>query len=155
MLQAQEPSIVPGSVTKYTSTVTHKVTQVNNALDKKTTQFLTKMLRFEKKLKRKVLRKDAALAARLFSTSLDSLGNSKKYFGTTSNAGNDLYDGYIDTLNTTLSFLKQNNIGAAKDALLKQQLVTQKFANAEQIKTYLNERKQVLWQKLGNSKLYS
>ena len=116
----------------------------------------------EEKLKRKLGRIDSLKANQLFAHSLDSLGNLKnrmrsklgKISGPLSQAGGP----YLDSLGNSLAFLKQS-----KDLLQQSKGITEKLngslksvdnlkdklQQAEEIKAFIRERKQLLKEQLS------
>jgi hypothetical protein len=134
----------------YTQKLNRKLNQVNEGINRKTDKFLQKMIRHENKIKKKLHKTNPELAQRLFHLSLDSIANIRNNFAKgANNFIEKRYDAYIDTLQTSLKFLDNQHIQKAKNALDKSNSIQNKFANTEQIKTYIKERKQVLWQQLS------
>jgi len=117
------------------------------------------MLRQEKKLCKKLSKSDTAAATRIFDHSIDSLGavrnnlrgKTGKYTSTVSGAA---YYGYLDTLQGTLKFLGATNGSAATarlagQSLQKVQQLQAQLGYADQVKSYLRQRRQQLKQQLS------
>ncbi|WP_152616929.1 hypothetical protein [Flavihumibacter solisilvae] len=129
-------------------------------LDRQTEKYLQRLLRQEKKLRRKLDSKDSLMANQLGLGS-DSLVNSwKNVLSADSINISSLpaqYSGKLDSMNTALKFLKEqpglNGISTAQyDKLMQQYGGLQGQLNqTEQLKKLVQERKQLLMDKLANS----
>jgi hypothetical protein len=136
------------------SALNKKTSSIESKLDKKTDQYLSKLQKRENKLKRKLWKKDSLLAKELFN------GVDEKYEQLKSNTGNlnkyqSVYSGHLDSLSTSLSFLKDNNLTnspALQKSLEQYKELQQKLNASDQIKKYLAQRQQLLkqqFEKLG------
>src|SRR5262249_25334755 len=119
--------------------------------------------RQERKMQTRLARIDSVAAKNLFSRSIDSMGSLQarlkqktgKYDPSKLGAG---YNGYLDTLQNSLSFLKDaKGLGSQSKALQDkvsgslqsvQQLQSQ-LQQAEQIKAYIRERRQQIKEQLA------
>jgi hypothetical protein len=113
--------------------------------------------RFERRMYRRLKRKDPALAERLFSLSTDSLQHLRNDC-TRNNTGNNNHGAYyprLDTLKNAIRFLENNysvqtaNHPEIKNTMARVQSLEKELAQSEQIKQYLYERKEILNQKLS------
>ncbi|WPQ61684.1 hypothetical protein SIO70_25310 [Chitinophaga sancti] len=142
---------------RYLSQVKRKSEHVESQVDKRTAQALDRFARQEKRMQAKLMKMDSTAAKRIFSQSIDSLNHMKaglgrKVSGITSNAGG----AYLDTLQNSLKFLQgSNNILGSNTSKLAS--ATQSVDNlqnslqqAEQVKAYLREQRQLLKQQLAN-----
>jgi CII-binding regulator of phage lambda lysogenization HflD len=130
-----------------------KAASLNRQLDKQTERYLTKLSKQEAKLRKKIAAKDSALAKRLFD------GVEAKYHQLQTAPANvskyaSVYASGLDSLNTSLNFLKDNNIGnLASNPELQKTLnsykeLQSKFNASEQARRYIAERRQLLQEKL-------
>lgn len=142
---------------KYLSQVNNKSRQLEKQVDKRTAKALDRMIKQEKKLQQKLSRIDSIAAKNIFTRSIDSLGGLKARLksktGKYENALNGQYFGYLDTLTNSLGFLKESKqlLGKTKEAqgkLAKSmesvKALQSKLQQAENIKKYISERKQLL-----------
>lgn len=154
-VQHLQPLQVPG---KYFSQVSGKSLHFEKLVNKRSQKALDRLDRQEKKMRAKLARIDSVAAKNIFSRSIDSIGNLQarlkqkagKYDPSKPGAS---YSGYLDTLQNSLSFLKDTkSLGGQSKALQDkvsgslqsvQQLQAQ-LQQAEQIKAYIRERKQQL-----------
>ncbi|RFS26366.1 hypothetical protein DVR12_00835 [Chitinophaga silvatica] len=163
VLIAQDSTKTPIQISeKYLSTVKKKSDNMERKITAKSEQSLRRFMKQEEKLKRKLSKIDSLKAQNLFSNSIDSLGKLKAGIqGKLSRAKKILPGGsnmYLDSLGNTLSFLQGPN------SLLKQSKgvtdklngsikavdeLKDKFQQAEQIKAYIRERKQLLKEQLS------
>lgn len=144
---------------KYLSQVNNKSRQLEKQVDKRTAKALDRMIKQEKKLQRKLSKIDSLAAKNIFTKSIDSLGGLKAHLKSkTGKALNSQYFGYLDTLSNSLGFLKESKqlLGKTKEAqgkLAKSmesvKALQSKLAQAENIKNYIRERKQLLKAQLG------
>lgn len=140
---------------KYLSQVKRKSEHVEAQVDKRTAQALDRFARQEKRMQAKLMKVDSTAAKRIFSHSIDSLQNMKaglgrKVNGLTSNAGG----AYLDTLQNSLKFLQGSDkvLGGGKLASATQSVdnLQNSLQQAEQVKAYLREQRQLLKQQLAN-----
>ncbi|SIN83659.1 hypothetical protein SAMN04488055_1684 [Chitinophaga niabensis] len=145
---------------KYLSQVSSKSRQLEKQVDKRTAKALDRMIKQEKKLQRKLSKIDSLAAKNIFTRSIDSLGGLKARLKgkVPGKALNGQYFGYLDTLSNSLGFLKESKqlLGKGKEAqgkLAKSmesvKELQSKLQQAENIKKYINERKQLLKAQLG------
>lgn len=153
-------TLVPG---KYLSDVKRKSDKMEQQISKRSQKALSRFMKQEESIKRRLARIDSLKANNLFTHSIDSLGSLKarmkgklgKYSGALSQTGGGAY---LDSLGNSLAFLKQS-----KDLMEKSKGITDKLngslksvdnlkdklAQAEQIKAYIRERKQLLKEQLS------
>jgi hypothetical protein len=135
-------------------TLDKKASSYENKLDKQTTKYLNKLQRQEHKLQRKLLSKDSLIAHQLFEN-VDA-----KYAGLKNTTGQlskyeTLYSGHLDSLSTTLNFLKNNHFTETPElqtTLNKYKDLQEQLNASEQIRKYLSQRQQLLkeqFEKLG------
>lgn len=144
---------------KYLSQVNNKSRQLEKQVDKRTAKALDRMIKQEKKLQRKLSKIDSLAAKNIFTKSIDSLGGLKaRLKSKTGKYTEKAYFGYLDTLSNSLGFLKESKqlLGKSKEAqgkLAKSmesvKELQSKLAQAENIKNYIRERKQLLKAQLG------
>src|SRR5215813_9617591 len=153
--QAQD-SVVLQLPSQYLHTVSTKANQLEERLDKKTDNVLLQMMKQEERMKRKLAKIDSLKAQEVFGDirqkyqgikeRLLSKGNGKKYIPS------------LDTLSTSLKFLKRNpqlisqiKGGEQKlnDAMGKVHGLEDKFQKADELKKFLKERKQYLKDRLS------
>nr|WP_307735023.1 hypothetical protein [Chitinophaga nivalis] len=147
---------------KYLSEVNSKTRQLNKQLDKRSQKALARFVAQEKRMQQKMLKIDSLAAKNIFTRSIDSLGNMKaRMKGKLAKVplvGGGGYNGYIDSLQQSLSFLKGSNdlLGQAKGmkdklggATKQVQALQDKLKEAEMIKAYIRERKQQLKEQLS------
>ncbi|HEY1200322.1 MAG TPA: hypothetical protein VGE79_05045, partial [Niastella sp.] len=148
---------------KYFSQVSSKSQRFEKKVNKRSQQALERLACREKKMQARLAKIDSVAAQHIFSRSIDSMGNLQarlkqkagKY--DPSKLGTS-YTGYLDTLQNSLSFLKdaKSLSGQSKGVQDKvsgslqnvQQLQAQ-LQQAEQIKAYIRERKQQLKEQLA------
>jgi hypothetical protein len=113
--------------------------------------------RFERRMYRRLKRKDPILAERLFSLSADSLRHLRNNL-TPNDTGNNNYGAYyprLDTLKNAIRFLENNHLGQTanhpeiKNTMARVQSLEKGLAQSDQVKQYLYERKEILNQKLS------
>lgn len=140
---------------KYLSQVKRKSAHVEAQVDKRTAQALDRFARQEKRMQAKLMKVDSTAAKRIFSHSIDSLQNMKaglgrKVSGLTSNAGG----AYLDTLQNSLKFLQGSDKvlsgGKLAGATQSVENLQNSLQQAEQVKAYLREQRQLLKQQLAN-----
>ncbi len=145
---------------KYLSQVTAKSRKMEQQVDKRSQKALNQLSRQEKKMQAKMAKIDSAAAKNIFSKSIDSLGSLKarlqgkagKYNPAALGAN---YNGYLDTLQNSLSFLKgaKGLTGGAEDklngSLQSVQDLQSRLQQAEEIKAYIRERREQLKEQLA------
>jgi hypothetical protein len=137
--------------TKLFSALDKKASSLNQKLDRQTDKYLERLANKELKLKSKVWKKDSTLAKQLFPDVEGQYAKVKATSGKVSKYEQQ-YIGRLDTLTTSLSFLKSNTSLAGNPQLQKslsslKELQT-KFNSTEQIKAYLRQRRQLLQEQL-------
>jgi hypothetical protein len=148
---------------KYFSQISGKSNHFEQKVNKRSQKALERLARQEKKMQARLAKIDSLAAKNIFSRSIDSMGNLQarlkqkagKYDPSKLGAS---YTGYLDTLQNSLSFLKDaKSLGGQSKALQDkvngslqsvQQLQAQ-MQQAEQIKAYIRERKQQLKEQLA------
>ncbi|WP_232826069.1 hypothetical protein [Chitinophaga alhagiae] len=147
---------------KYLSQVSQKSRQFEKQLNKRSEKALNRLMKQEKKMQQKLAKIDSIAAKNIFTNSIDSLGRLKaKLKSKTAKlekfAGGQ-YFGYLDTLQNSLGFLKDSKewLGKAKGAqdklsgsLKNVKELQAKLQQAEQIKNYIRERRQLLKSQLS------
>jgi len=145
---------------KYFSQVSSKSRKIEQQVNKGSQKALEQMARQEKKMQAKLAKVDSAAAKNIFTKSIDSLGSLKsrlqgkvgKYTPTALGAN---YNGYLDTLQSSLSFLKgakglsgdaQEKLGSSLQSV---QDLQSRLQEAEQIKAYIRERREQLKEQLA------
>jgi hypothetical protein len=151
---------IPG---KYLSQVKQKSDKMERQISKRSEQALSRFMKQEEKLKRRLGKIDSLKANNLFAHSIDSLGSLKsrmkgklgKYSGALSQTGGGQY---LDSLGNSLAFLKQSKglldqskgiTDKLNGSLKSVDNLKDKLAQAEQIKAYIRERKQLLKEQLS------
>lgn len=148
---------------KYFSQVSGKSHHFEKQVNKRSQKALDRLARQEKKMQAKLAKIDSIAARNIFSRSIDSMGslqdNLKQKAGKydPSKLGAS-YNGYLDTLQNSLSFLKDAKSLTGQSKALQdkvsgslqsvQQLQSQ-LQQAEQIKAYIRERRQQLKEQLA------
>jgi len=143
---------------RYFLQVIGKSRQFEQKVNKRSQKALGRLAKQEKKMQAKLARIDSVAAKNIFSRSIDSMGNLQarlkqkvsKYDPSKLGAS---YSGYLDTLQNSLTFLKDAKSLSGQSKILQdkvsgslqsvQQLQAQ-LQQAEQIKAYIRERKQQL-----------
>jgi myosin heavy subunit len=146
---------------KYLSAVKKKSGNLERKLTAKSEQSLKRFMKQEEKLRKRLAKIDSLKANNLFANSIDSLGKLKAGLQNKLSSFQSKLPGNIgslDSLGNTLSFLQGPN------SLLKQgkgvtdklnssikavDELKNKFQQADQIKAYIRERKQLLKEQLG------
>jgi hypothetical protein len=139
----------------YLSTISAKASALEQHLDKKSVKALARMQKQEDRMRRKLFKIDSVKALELFSSSQQQY---VRFSQKIEKAGSlKYYNSSIDTLTTSLQFLKQNpellaNIKQAKEklgtAIQKVNGMDAQFQKAEAIKKFLRERQAFLKQQL-------
>ena len=146
---------IPFLPAKYLDNISDKASALENQMDKNSAKALAKMQKQEERIRRKLFKIDSAKASGLFSGSQQQYA---RLTGKLENGGSlSHYSSSIDTLTTSLKFLKQNpellaNIKQAKEKLgttmQKVKGMDAQFQKAEAIKKFLRERQAYLKQQL-------
>ncbi|MCK7556137.1 hypothetical protein MKQ70_14370 [Chitinophaga sedimenti] len=156
---------VPG---KYLSEVKGKSKKFEKKLTSRTDKALSRFQKQEEKMQRKLAKIDSVAAKNIFTRSIDSLGALKANLrGKTAKyekALNGQYNGYLDTLTNSLSFLKDSKEFLGKSKEMKDKLnsslqsvkeLQSKLQYAEQVKAYIRERRQLLKSQLSQYTAFS
>lgn len=147
---AQEVLQLPQKAIEKTEQAYNKLLDNISGMNQK---IMRRIERFEKKMYKKLAKKDPALAKRLFETpgnSFDQLKNNLSALP----SGNGNYIPRLDTLNSAMNFLQQNELTAQlnKAAIEKGKAVAesikQQFAASGEIKEFIRQRREILEQKL-------
>ncbi|MFY0256119.1 coiled-coil domain-containing protein [Chitinophaga sp. 30R24] len=150
---------IPG---KYLSQVKQKTNKLDHEVTRRSEQALTRFMKQEEKMKKRLGKIDSLKAANLFSHSIDSLGSLKshlsskagKYAGVLNQSGG----AYLDSLSNSLAFLKDSKglldqskgiTDKLNGSLKSVDNLKDKLQQAEQIKAYIRERKQQLKEQLA------
>ncbi|WP_261511534.1 hypothetical protein [Chryseobacterium paludis] len=157
-------SIAHNQISKnYFSQVKQKTDKMDRRISKQSEEVLSRFIKQEQKLKRKLGKIDSLKANNLFTHSIDSLGSLKsrmkgkvvKYSSALSQASGDLY---VDSLSNSIVFLKQTKGILEQSKGITDKLngslksiddLKDKLALTEQIKAYIRERKQMLKDQLS------
>ncbi|RPD42830.1 hypothetical protein EG028_00590 [Chitinophaga barathri] len=147
---------------KYLSQVKQKSRKLESQVDKRTEKALELMIRQEKRLQQKMMKIDSVAARNIFTRSIDSLGSLKASLkGKTDKYQkvlNGQYFGYLDTLSSSLGFLKDSDklLGQAKGvqdklkgSMDQVKALQGKLQQAENIKQYIRERREQLKSQLS------
>lgn len=141
---------------KFLGKINAKANELNKQLDKQTEKYLNKLSRQEAKLKKKLNKSDTASSKRLFANNTEQqyalwLQKIKSDTSTKTRPPSGEYYPYLDSLQTSLAFLKQNpsltdpskiapaDIQASMDKL---RLLQAKMQDADQIKQFIQQRKE-------------
>ena len=156
---------IPG---KYLSQVSGKSKQFEKKLTRRTDKALSRFQKQEKRMQQKLSKIDSVAADNIFTRSIDSLGNLKanlrKKTAKYERAFNGQYNGYLDTLSNSLSFLKESKEFLGKSKEVKDKLsnslqsvkdLQAKLQYAEQVKAYIRERRQQLKTQLSQYTAFS
>lgn len=159
LLNAQDSSKIGQALAfsdKLFGVLNKKATSLESKIDKQTDKYLVRLQKRELKMRKKLMRKDSTLAHILFddvSTKYNALTNKAEQVSSQGAS----YSGRLDSLSTTLNFLKQSkNISSENSQiqpLLKRYKELQNSLNqADRVKAFIIQRKQMLkdqFQKLG------
>jgi hypothetical protein len=140
-----------GKEEKLFNSLNEKTEATSQRLDKANRKYISKLIKQEQKLKQRVVKVDSLLAKDLFS------GVEEKYkaFNNFSGKANRItthYSGHLDSLATTLDFLKQSKSTFSTDkintSLGSYRLLQDKLNSAHQLKEFIAERKRLLQERL-------
>jgi len=140
---------------KYYSKVDNKLSSIDNQLTKKTTKYIQKLERQERKIQGCLNKINPETAKKLFAASKEKYTRfSQQIKSKTAKAGNIVsgqYNAYLDTLTTSLSFLQQFKgiSDKAKQPFSSLQQLQRKLQESEKIKQYVSERKEQIKQLLS------
>ena len=142
---------------KYVKQVSSRASKLEEQLDKKSEKILNKFLKSENKLQKKLAKKDSVKAKEMLANTQEEYAKLKQKL-----SGADKLKKYIpslDSMGSSLKFLQDNPqlMAAAKDgpkklneAISKVNGLESEFQKAEEIKKFIQERKQYLKQQFGN-----
>lgn len=134
--------------------VNEKVSNLENSIVKRTDKALKQLLKEEQSLRRKVYRKNAAVAFQLFQDAASQYSNlQQKITNKTSYTKVKEYIPFLDTLTTSLHFLEKNaafvNSYSVQQSLLRIGKMKDRFQQAKEIQQYLQTRRKQLREQLG------
>lgn len=146
------------------SKIQRKSEKLEERLSQQTEKYLQRLARQEQKLQHQLEKTDSAKAKELFGKSqqeYQALQQKLSRAGSEFNKVSNLYSGHLDSMQTALHFLDQNNLlnklpaGSAKlqELLASYKGLQDKFNQTADIKKYLDERKQFLKVQLEQSGL--
>ncbi len=141
-----------GLPSKYYASVDKKINYVNDRLTRKTLKYLRKFQRQEAKLQKRMQQLNPAAAINKADATYNNFTQKiKSKTGIFGKAFSGLYNPYLDTLGSSLSFLKQvKDIGAQADAPLQSfNDLESKMQQADDINAFIAERKNQLQQSLS------
>jgi hypothetical protein len=137
--------------------LTSKTASLDDALTKQTQKYLARMAKKERKLQEKIYKLDSNAAKNLFNGTQEKYASLAANMGsTTSTNGAPLtgeYLPYVDSMKSSLAFAQQNpailnaspKIQAEISASLAQfNQLQNHFSNADQVKQYIQQRKQAM-----------
>jgi hypothetical protein len=131
---------------KYYSLIDKKMSNANERLTRKSLKYLAKFQRQERKLQQKLQKLNPELAVANANEKYNELSQKikSKTTGVSKIVGGE-YDPYMDSLGTSLSFLKQYGIGDKVTKPLQSfDLLQSKLQESEKIKAFIAERKNQL-----------
>lgn len=140
----------------YLTTVQKKAADINKKLDRKTADLISHFNKNEERIRKKLSVIDSSAAKTLFDRASDPFqliqqGKAGRWLRTPANS-------YLDTLQSSLAFLEgsQKYLGQVKDlkskmgsAIGQVQQLSDKLKQAESIKAYIRERRELLTQQLS------
>ncbi|OQP67840.1 hypothetical protein [Niastella populi] len=163
--RAQEtPSAVDKVIdfpTSFFNKVQHKYTGLEDRLTRQTEKYLKRLAKRERRLKRKLAKVDSTAAQQLFKDSdqqYENLIASIRSDSLVAQKGRGAYIPMMDSVKTSLAFLKQNNslLGESKEvsdkvkgSLSQVDQLRGKLQQSEQVKSFIQQRKQQLKETLG------
>jgi hypothetical protein len=133
-------------------TLDRKTASIEQKLDHQTAKYLIKLQSQEQRLRRKVSKKDSALATQLFGGT-EEFYNDLKTSGGKMTTQSSPYCGHLDSITTALIFLKQ--VGVTSNTSLQKSLdsyasLQGKFALAERVKSTLEQRQRLFEEQFGS-----
>jgi hypothetical protein len=144
---------------KFFSRIQGKTADLDKQLTAQTEKYLAKMARREERLKKKLYKIDSTAAKNLFANSAQqyaALGQKLKTdTGSRTQSFSGEYQPYTDSLRGTLGFLQQNPSasslspkmqGELQSSASQLQALQAKMQDADQIKAYIQQRKQAIGQ---------
>jgi hypothetical protein len=133
---------------KYLSQVEHKSRRFEEQIDKRTDKALVRLIKQEQKMKSRLWKIDSVGAKTIFNSSVTRIADLKSGLQSKLPTGGDAY---LDTLQHTLKFLGQagNTTNQLTSTMQSVQQLQGKLQYSEQVKDYINQRKQVLKEQLA------
>ncbi len=131
---------------KLFSCLNRKADKAQASLDHTTDKYLTRLQRREEKMRRRLMKKDSTAAKQIFGDIDQQYAALKSTSGKVSKYS-ALYSGHLDSLSTSLAFLKDQNLASNPELqkTLSGYKDLQQHLNAtEQIKNQLKQREQLL-----------
>jgi hypothetical protein len=133
---------------KFFGLLNKKAASMESRMDRQIEKYLARIQKQEIRLRRKMMKRDSSLAHQLFDgveNKYNSISVKADYASTVTNA----YSGRLDSLNTALNFLNQQNNAAYANSqvqnLLGQYNQLQNSLNqTERVKAFIIQRKQLL-----------
>ncbi|MDX2048314.1 MAG: hypothetical protein SFU87_16105 [Chitinophagaceae bacterium] len=155
--------LIQNKADKYLKSVNEKTVDFNRKIERFTSKALKRVLRQEQKMKKKLLKTDSLLAAKLFPYSIDSLQKLQKFFNNQTDKvkrPSDVnYFPYLDTLTQSLAFLEKSEhlfegINANKkyvtDVIVKVKVMEKNMEGVKKVQEFLKDRKAILKANLKN-----
>lgn len=143
-----KPVTLPGN---YLSQVKKKSAHTEHQVDKTTAKALDRFARQERKMQARMMKVDTVAAKQIFSRSIDRLQNMKAGVGRKV-PGGDAGGAYLDTLQHSLKFLQgSDKVSGSKLAGATESVnnLQGSLQQAELVKTYMRERRQLLKEQLA------
>ncbi|MBV7531180.1 hypothetical protein [Chitinophaga sp. sic0106] len=140
---------------KYYSAVQHKADALNKQLTARTEKALSRLSKYEEKMKKKMMKVDSSQAKALFENSQQKFASLKDKLKAKTDKipGKNLLSNTpgVDSLFNTLSFLKQGNdkIPQLTNSLKSVTALQDKLAILNEAKAFIQQRKQLLNAQLG------
>lgn len=154
-LPAQD-SLSNGSVSlKFVESLSRKTSAIAGKLDKQSSSALAKMRREEEAIARKLIKSDSAKGTELLASTRIKY---EQFESSLSQLSHATYSTSLDSISSSLKFLRQNprllkasrnSIEKLNTAIANTDELENSFKQAEAIKQFLKERKQLLTEKLN------
>lgn len=154
--------------TKYISVVDNKIQKYNKAVSSKIESSLTKLARWEQKIKRTLEKVDKPTADRLFGNNQTTFQSLLEKYNTTKQIADQYtaeFNHYQDKLSINLKYLQKQQTGLKKvgkniDSVLSSvSQMNQESDNAAYLESFIKERRKLLmseaYQLIGKSKYFS
>ncbi len=145
-----EEDVLSFSFEKYQKKMTDKFLHIEGELNRKTKKIFNKTEQREKKLLRKILKKNPSFTAELLSAQNELLVNTLNGPRSTMKIP---YIGYLDTIKTSFAFLLQRHSGYPDGQLKYLEHIEQQLGKAEILRKYLNSRQIIFREKLSEVSL--
>jgi hypothetical protein len=146
----------PKVLSKYLNEASNKTQKVEEKIKRESDKDLQELQKLEKKMQKKLSRLEPSKAKEIFGDLNNKYSTLEQRLNQADNSKH--YIPSLDTLNTSLKFLNQDLpfLSGAKEtkekitqALNKVNALKEQFNNAEDIKTFINERRQYLREQLS------